>query len=102
MAVITDTIDLSAHCETHPVGLMSFARSSFGLKTWDMDAIEFLKDNLLVDDEDKDNVVEVDNDDDDDDKDEEHGTSGWKRKRLADMTPEEIDAANLAAGDVNF
>lgn len=68
-AVIADTIDLSAHCETHPVGLIHFARTSFGLRTWDMDAIEFLKDNLLAEDD----KAPSDHDDDDTDVDKELG-----------------------------
>lgn len=64
-AIVCDTIDLAAHCGTHPVGIIHFARTSFGLKTWDMDSVEFLKDNLL-DQEDEDQPPS-DHDDDETD-----------------------------------
>lgn len=88
-AVICDTIDVAAHCQTHPIGLIHFGRTSMGLKNWDMDAIEFLKDNLLTTGEglceDGGNPEEVDQDEDIDDK--ELANEGSLKRPRRSLTP---------------
>lgn len=99
-AVVNDTIEIAAHCQTHPVGLIHFARTSLGVKNWDMDAIEFVKDNLLMDPTDPDNEATLhldqpeDQDDIEDDRhqDDFHEPAG-KRKRMEASQPWQADDA---------
>lgn len=74
LELMIETIEVAAHCNSHPIGLIAFARTNFGAKTWDIDTVHMLKDNLLGDDEIPEGS-EVDADDD------EHSGSGKRRKR---------------------
>lgn len=93
LELLLETIELAAHCETHPIGIMNFARTSFGQKSWDIDSAHYLREHLL-DDGEKAPVQEdqpqhaettcVDVDDDDDDND--AVDKGWKRGRYEGPT----------------
>lgn len=78
LELLIDTVEMAAHCESHPIGLINFARTQFGAKTWDIDVLHMLKDNLLVDDQEggSSEHPEVDVDD------EEASGDGKKRRRL--------------------
>lgn len=69
---------MAAHCESHPIGLINFARTQFGAKTWDIDVLHMMQDQLLVDDKEggSSEHQEVDVDD------EEASGDGKKRRRL--------------------
>lgn len=77
LELLVETIEMAAHCESHPIGLISFARTSYGAKTWDIDTLHMMKDQLLDEDEiPEGHGTPVDEDD------VEGSGSGKKRRRL--------------------
>lgn len=84
LELLLGTIELAGRCESHPVGLIAYARTAFGAKTWDIDTLHMMMDNLLEEDgpakEGPEFGEQVDIDDDDDDK----AIPDGKRKRSAE------------------
>jgi len=62
LCLIAETIEIANHCDSHPVGLIHFARTAHDRKVWDLETIDYLKANLLPAEDD--HHVEVDHDDD--------------------------------------
>lgn len=103
LELLMGTIEVAARCDSHPIGLIAYARTAFGAKTWDIDTLHMMMDNILEETD----TVDVDKDDDE-------GSGSGKKRKFAtqkydasqpyptDAEIDEINAANLAAGDVNF
>lgn len=79
LELLLGTIEVAARCDSHPCGLIAYARQAFGAKTWDIDTLHMMMDQLIPEDEQ--DQVEVDGDDDSD------TGSGKKRKFANDVTP---------------
>lgn len=48
MALLFETISMAGHCDTHVIGLLHFARTTYDRGTWDIDTIDYLSKNLLA------------------------------------------------------
>lgn len=79
LELLLGTIEIAARCDSHPCGLIAHAREAFGAKTWDIDTLHMMMDQLIPEDEQ--DQVDVDDDDDDGD------SNGKKRKFANDVTP---------------
>lgn len=101
LELLIETIELAAHCEVHPIGIICTARESLGAKTWDIDTVHAFKKNLLSgDDQDghgnqKSSTTCVDVDDDKtqyEDEDDDSGSNGSGKKRKYEATqPDYLD-----------
>jgi len=61
ISLVGETIDMASHCNTHPIALIHFARTVHGRPVWDLDTIDYLKENMLSDDEkDSNDIVDID------------------------------------------
>ena len=38
---------MANHCDSHPIGLIHFARTSRGRPVWDLDTLDYLQQNML-------------------------------------------------------
>lgn len=50
VCLIGETIAMAHHCDTHPIALIHFARTSHGRPVWDLDTIDYLSAHMLDDD----------------------------------------------------
>lgn len=62
LCLIGETIELANHCDAHPVGLIHYARTEHGKPVWDLDTLDYLKGNMLPQEE---QPVDIDQDVDD-------------------------------------
>lgn len=54
ISLLAETIEMAGHCDTHPIGLIHFARTAHGQKTWDLDTLDYLAAHMLTVDAEKD------------------------------------------------
>lgn len=47
LELMLGTIEISGRCESHPIGVIAYARTAFGAKTWDIDTLHMMMDNIL-------------------------------------------------------
>ena len=47
LCLLSETVAMANHCDSHPIGLIHFARTSHGRPVWDLDTLDYLKDHLL-------------------------------------------------------
>lgn len=47
IALLLETIEIAGHCDTHPIGIIHFARTQHDRKVWDLDTLDYLQANLL-------------------------------------------------------
>lgn len=47
LCLLSETVAMANHCDSHPVGLIHFARTSHRRPVWDLDTLDFLQQNLL-------------------------------------------------------
>lgn len=63
LCLIGETIELANHCDAHPVGLIHYARTEHGKPVWDLDTLDYLKANMLPQEDQP--AIDIDADDDD-------------------------------------
>jgi len=91
LSLVSATIVMAAHCHSHPVGLIHFARTEYAIKQWDAQAAAFLRENLL--DDVADDVVEIvdDAEETEPDRDDESSSGTGKRRKYEHATQPDFD-----------
>lgn len=51
LCLVSETIAMANHCDSHPIGLIHFARTAHGQAVWDLDALDYMQAHMLDDDE---------------------------------------------------
>lgn len=51
LCLVSETIAMANHCDSHPIGLIHFARTAHGQAVWDLDALDYMQAHMLDDGE---------------------------------------------------
>jgi len=47
LCLLSETVAMANHCDSHPIGLIHFARTARGRPVWDLDTLDYLQQNML-------------------------------------------------------
>lgn len=47
LCLLSETVAMANHCDSHPIGLIHYARTAHGRPVWDLDTLDYLSNNMV-------------------------------------------------------